>query len=138
MTKEFQSPNVAMVYPLPESQSFAFEDRPYDLEERTARFGESVIQFCRKIHFDPITSPLISQIVRSSGSVGANYCEADNAVSKKEFRQKIGTCQKESRETKHWLRLLAAAVPNQKETARAIWQEARELHLIFSAILRNK
>jgi four helix bundle protein len=80
---------------------------------------------------------LISQIVRSSSSVGANYCEADNAVSKREFRQKIGSCQKEARETKHWLRMIASADPSQKEAARKIWQEARELHLIFSAILRK-
>ena len=126
-----------MVYPLLEAQSFAFEERAFDLEERTARFGESVVHFCKKISFTAITSPLISQIVRSATSVGANYCEADNAVSKKEFRLKIATCQKEARETKHWLRMIAAADPTQKEPARTIWQEARELHLIFSAILRK-
>lgn len=137
MTKEIQSPN-AEVYPIREAESFVFEERAFDLEERTARFGESVIQFCKTIDFNSITSPLISQIVRSGTSVGANYCEADNAVSKKEFRQKIGTCQKEARETKHWLRMIAAAVPSHKETARSLWQEARELHLIFSAILRKE
>jgi four helix bundle protein len=137
MTKEIQSPNAA-VYPLLEGQSFAFEERVFDLEERTALFGESVIQFCKKIPFTSITSPLISQIVRSATSVGANYCEADNAVSKKEFRQKIATCQKEARETKHWLRMIAAADPNQRESSRTIWHEARELHLIFSAILRKE
>jgi four helix bundle protein len=137
MTKEIQSPNL-VIYPVGEGVSFAFEERAFDLEERTARFGESIIQFCKTVPMNPITTPLISQIVRSSGSVGANYCEADNAVSKKEFRQKIGTCQKESRETKHWLRMIAAAAPSHKEAARPLWQEARELHLIFSAILRKE
>ena len=137
MTEEVQSPN-AVVYPLLDGQSFAFEERVFDLEERTARLGESVIAFCKTLPMNPITTPLISQIVRTSGSVGANYCEADNAVSKKEFRQKIGTCQKEARETKHWLRLIAAAEPAHNDRARTIWQEARELHLLFSSILRKE
>jgi four helix bundle protein len=137
MTKEVQSPN-SVVYPLGEGQSFAFEERIFDLEERTAKLGESIIEFCKTVPLSVITTPLVSQLVRSAGSVGANYCEADNAVSKKEFRQKIGTCQKEARETKHWLRMIATAVPTHKENARPLWQEARELHLIFSAILRKE
>ena len=137
MTKEIQSPN-GVVYPLGEGEAFVFEERVFDLEERTARFGESIIGFCKTVPLGPITTPLVSQIVRSAGSVGANYCEADNAVSKKEFRQKIGTCQKEARETKHWLRMIATAAPTHKDTARPLWQEARELHLIFSAILRKE
>jgi four helix bundle protein len=114
------------------------EERPvYDLEERTARFGESIIGFCRKIKATTITTPLIAQLVRSSASVGANYCEADDAVSKKEFRLKIATCKKEARESKHWLRMLAAADDSIKEEARRHWQEAKELHLIFAAIWRK-
>ena len=70
----------------------------FDLEERTAVFGETVVRFAKKIPQNPVTVPLISQIVRSSTSVGANYCEADDAVSKKEFKHKIGTCRKESRD----------------------------------------
>ena len=112
--------------------------RKFDLEERTACFGESVIAFVKTIAFNPINSPLISQVVRSATSVGANYCEADDAVSKKEFFQKIGTCKKEARETKHWLRMLAAAEPEKKTKARPLWQEARELHLIFTAILNRR
>ena len=137
MTKEIRNPTPA-VYPVTDGQSFAFEDRAFDLEERTAQFGESIIEFCKTLPSGPMISPLISQIVRSASSVGANYCEADNAVSKKEFRLKIATCQKEARETKHWLRMIAAATPIHKEQARSLWQEARELHLIFSAILRKQ
>jgi len=109
----------------------------YDLEERTARFGEQVIRFCKTIPFTPITEPLIRQIIRSGTSVGANYCEADDAVSGKEFRQKIGTCKKESRETKHWLRMLAVAVEDRAEEARILWREANELMLIFATIFRK-
>src|SRR5438552_8122603 len=81
--------------------------------------------------------PLIGQAVRAGTSVGANYCEADDAVSKKEFRCKIGTCKKEARETKYWLRMIAAAEEAMKEPARVLWQEAKELHLIFAAIFRK-
>jgi four helix bundle protein len=83
----------------------------FDLEERTAAYGESIIRFARRIPIDPITTPLISQLVRSGTSIGANYCEADDAESKKDFRHKIALCRKESRETKYWLRMIAAAVP---------------------------
>ena len=113
-------------------------ERPrFDLEERTAKFGEAIIAFARSLPKDAVTLPLIGQIVRSGTSVGANYCEADDAVSKKEFRNKIGTCKKEARETKHWLRMIAAASPGAANQARSLWQEAKELHLIFAAIYRK-
>jgi four helix bundle protein len=112
--------------------------RRYDLEERTARFGESVIAFAKRLPNGPVTSPLISQVVRSATSIGANYAEADDAQSKKEFLQKIGYCRKEARETKHWLRMIAAAAPDRKQAARELWQEAKELHLIFAAICRGR
>jgi four helix bundle protein len=113
------------------------EKPAFDLEERTALFGEAVIQFAKTIPKNPVTTPLISQIVRSGTSVGANYCEADDAVSKKDFKNKIGTCRKEARETKLWLRMIAAAEPELKAEARKLWQEAKELHLIFAAIWRK-
>ena len=73
----------------------------YDLEERTAKLGERVIIFCREIKQDVITRPLISQLVRSGTSIGANYMEANGAVSKKDFNNKIHICKKEAQETKH-------------------------------------
>jgi four helix bundle protein len=109
----------------------------HDLEERTARFGETVVAFAKTVQRNAITLPLISQLVRSATSVGANYCEADDSESKKDFRHKISTCRKESRETKHWLRMLVAADANLKTAARPLWQEAKELNLIFSAIFRK-
>ena len=110
----------------------------YDLEERTARFGEAVIDFARAIQQDAVTNRLISQLVGAATSVGANYVEADDAVSKKEFLKSIGTCRKEARETKHFLRMIVRAVPELKSKARTLWLEAKELHLIFSKIRRNK
>jgi four helix bundle protein len=109
----------------------------FNLEERSARFGEDVIRFCKGLPHNSITEPLIRQVVRSGTSVGANYCEADDAVSRKEFRQKIGTCKKESRESKHWLRMLAAAEPDHGERTRVLWKEANELMLIFATIFRK-
>src|SRR5438132_7659576 len=110
----------------------------YDLEERTARFGESVIDFAKTIPQSAVTTRLISQLVGAASSVGANYVKADDAVSKKEFLKNIGTCRKEARETKHFLRMVVRAVPELKPQARELWIEARELNLIFSKIWRNK
>src|ERR1700746_3984313 len=110
----------------------------YDLEERTARFGDGVIDFVKHILQDPVTNRLISQLVGAATSVGANYVEADDAVSKKEFLKNIGTCRKEAREVKHFLRMAVRALPELKAQARPLWTEARELHLIFSKIWRSK
>lgn len=109
----------------------------YDLEERTAKFGEEIIRFTQKIPKNPINLPLISQLVRSGTSVGANYCEADDAESGKDFKHKIGICKKEARETKHWLRMIVVAIPELKDDSRKLWQEANELNLIFNAIIRK-
>jgi four helix bundle protein len=106
----------------------------YDLEERTARFGEEIIMFCKKIPQGIITSPLINQLVRSATSIGANYAEADDAESKKDFKHKIGICKKEAREAKYFLRMIACAVPETKQNAMTLFSEAKELNLIFNAI----
>ncbi len=87
----------------------------YDLEERTAKFGENIIGFTRTISRDAINSPLISQLVRSATSIGANYMEADGAESKQDFRHKIAICKKESKETRHWLRMIATASPDKTD-----------------------
>ena len=111
--------------------------KPFDLEERTARFGEAILAFVKTIQITPITSPLITQLVKAGTSVGANYAEATEAGTKKEFRNFISICRREAKESKHWLRMIGAAVPASKPAARLLWQEARELHLIFNAIHRK-
>lgn len=110
------------------------QDTRYDLEERTAKFGEVIIIFCKKIPENSVTKALVAQLVRAGTSIGANYCEADDAESKKDFKHKIGICKKEARETKHWLRMIAIALPELKKEADSLLQEARELNLIFNAI----
>lgn len=97
--------------------------RVYNLEERTARLGEAVIVFAKTIPQNPVTNRLISQLVGAGTSVGANSVEADDSVSKKDFLKSIGTCRKEARETKHFLRMIARAVPELKQEARELWME---------------
>ena len=108
----------------------------YDLEERTAIFGENIIDLVRTFEKNEINRPLISQIVRSATSIGANYMEADGAESKKDFRHKIAICKKEAKESMHWLRMLAKANQSKKDECRTFWKEAHELVLIFSSIIR--
>jgi four helix bundle protein len=109
--------------------------RKYDLEERTAQFGEAILELVKNFRQDPINSPLISQLVRAATSVGANYMEADGAESKKDFRHKISICKKEAKETKHWLRMIAKANPGRRDECQKLWKEAQELSLIFASIL---
>ncbi|MEM7392122.1 MAG: four helix bundle protein [Verrucomicrobiota bacterium] len=113
------------------------EKKPYDLEERTALFGEEVIDFLKKVPVTPITERLINQLAGAGTSVGANFCEADDAPSKKAFRNSISICKREAKESKFFIRMLARAVPELKEEAKPLWQEAKELHLIFAKIYRG-
>jgi four helix bundle protein len=111
--------------------------RQYDLEERTGEFSKRIIDFCRVIPTNHINIPIVSQLVRSGTSIGANYCEADEASSKKDFVNKISIANKETKETKYWLKILAHTVPEKIALARILWKEAQELNLIFSAIIRS-
>lgn len=107
----------------------------YNLEERTAKFGEAIIIFCKNISQDAISKPIITQIIRSATSIGANYMEANGASSRKDFANKIFICKKEAQETKHWLRMLLQCVDDQKK--REIYRlskESQELILIFQKI----
>ena len=112
-------------------------DKKFDLEERTAKFGEEIIRFAKKLTKNTVTTSIINQLVKSGTSVGANYCEADDAESGQDFKHKLGICKKEARETKYWLRMIAMALPETKEDARKLWQEAKELNLIFNAIVKK-
>jgi four helix bundle protein len=106
----------------------------YDLEERTALFGEGIIKLCGVVKVTIISKPLLNQLIRSATSIGANYMEANGASSKKDFTNKIFICKKETQETKHWLRMLSSAVPEQAEEFKNFWNEAHELNLIFQKI----
>ena len=110
----------------------------FDLDERTAVFAEKIIDFTKTLPKDIRFSSIITQLIRSATSVGANYCEADDAHSRKDFFHKISICKKESRETKYWLRMIAKTFPNFADDSRALWREAQELNLIFAAIAKRK
>jgi len=107
----------------------------FDLEERTAIFGEKVIDLVKKIPENSINKRLIEQVVGAAGSLGANYCEATEAESRNDFIHKVGIAKKEARETTYWLKMIVAAEPNLKEEALKIYQEAKELNLIMNAIV---
>mgnify|MGYP001569508635 CR=1 FL=1 len=109
----------------------------YDLEERCAKFGENIIKFLKIISQNELAKPLIKQLIRSSTSIGANYMEANQASSRRDFKNKIRICQKEANETKHWLRMMAVVIIDKKEQCRIFWKEAHELTLIFAKISKT-
>ena len=96
------------------------KENRYNLEERTSKFGENIIKFCRQITQEIVTKPLISQIIRSATSIGANYMKANGASSKKDFKNKIHICKKESQESKHWLHMISVASPENTDKARSL------------------
>jgi four helix bundle protein len=110
---------------------------PRDLGERTALFGEAIISFAKQIPQNAVNNRLIDPLVGAGTSVGANFCEADDAVSGKEFKLRIGTCRKESKESMFFLRMVAKAEERLAAEARELWREAKELNLIFGAIWRK-
>ena len=131
----------------PESEAMVLREGPTsdgmphkDLMERTAQFGEAIVRFVKKVPRGPNhpeNNRLVDQLVGAGTSIGANYCEADDSVSGKDFKKSIGTCRKESKETVFFLRMVSASEESLKEEARKLWREAKELNLIFGAIWRK-
>lgn len=112
----------------------------YDLENRTRKFSKSIILTLSQIKENNINKNIINQLLRSATSVGANYCEANGASSKNDFKNKIFICRKEIQETKYWIEMLAQTNDDIKASLRILWKEAHELTLIFNKIsssLRN-
>jgi four helix bundle protein len=113
-------------------------DKPYDLEERTERFARRCRELVRKLPRSITNIDDVRQLVRASGSVGANYIEANEAISKKDFVHRIKICRKESKESRMWLRLIYTDdSPGQNAERDALVQEATELMNIMSAIMRK-
>ena len=114
------------------------EPKHYDLEDRTLRFAQRVRAFVKKLPRTLANIEDSRQLVNASGSVGANYIEANEAISKKDFVFRIKICRKEVKESRYWLRLVDAGSDSALEKERAeLIQEATELMNIFGAILRK-
>ena len=111
--------------------------KKFDLIERTAKFGENIIDFSKRLPKTVTNRSLVDQLIRAGTSIGANYMEADGAESKKDFRHKISLSKKEAKEKTHWLRMIAKSDPRFAEDCRILWKESHELVLIFSSIIRS-
>ena len=109
----------------------------YDLEERTLKFTKEVIMFVKSLPRTIANIEIIKQLVRSSGSVGANYIEANEALSKKDFVMRIKICRKEAKESRYWLRLIEVNGEAAEKQRQLLVQEATELMKIFGAILEK-
>ena len=110
--------------------------KQYDLEERTLQFAKQVIGFVNKLPKTIAFIEISKQVVRSAGSVGANYIEANEAVSRKDFVLRIKICRKEAKETRYWLMLLECS-EDLKSVKENLIQESTELMRIFGAILEK-
>lgn len=107
----------------------------YNLEERTLLFAKTVVKLCRNLPKDTINNRLIDQVIRSSGSVGANYREANDALGKKDFILRLKIARKESKETIFWLELFIEANPSQRDQIQVLIDECIEIRNILSAII---
>jgi four helix bundle protein len=108
-----------------------------DLEVRTTEFAKRVIRLCKALPYNEINRRLIGQIVRSAGSIGANYREANEALSKKDFLYRVRVSRKEAKETSHWLELIAEANQDMTERMHDLHKEVLEFRKIFSAIINK-
>lgn len=107
----------------------------YDLEERTLEFGKRIIRLCQALPKNTINFKLIDQIVRSGTSMGANYREANETETKKDFQFRMRICRKEGKETIYWLKLIIEANPDYRTRIEPLLQETGELIKIFAAII---
>jgi four helix bundle protein len=111
------------------------DKKRYDLEERTSKFTKDMTRFAKKVPQNMVNNIILSQVIRSSGSIGANYIEANEALSKKDFIMRIKICRKESKETAYWLDSLDLEKEEIKDECKILHDEATQLKKIFSAIV---
>jgi four helix bundle protein len=115
------------------------QNKIYDLEERTALFTERIRNLCLKLPKNPVSTEYISQLIRAGSSPGANYIEANESIGDKDFKMKIKTCRRESKESAYWLRLVITDGSAEQENERNyLRQEAKKFILIFTAILKKR
>ena len=107
----------------------------YDLEGRTLKFAKEVIMFVKGLPRTVANAEIAKQLVRSSSSIGANYIEANESLSKKDFSMRSKLCRKESKETVYWLKLVETK--NQENKRESLIREATELMKIFGSIVEK-
>ena len=134
----FQNPKHETRNPKQIQMTESRNSKQYDLEDRTFEFAKEVRVFTRSVNNDLVNMEDKKQLVRSSGSVGANYIEANEALSKKDFVMRIKICRKEAKESRYWLNLIHVQTDTGLEGQRKkLAKEAQELTNIFGAILRK-
>jgi len=109
--------------------------KQYDLEDRTLKFGKRVLRLAKALPKNTINFKLIDQFVRSGTSMGANYREANETETKKDFKFRMRICRKEGKETIYWINLIIEANPDFEERIKPLLQETTEIVKIFAAIL---
>lgn len=112
-------------------------NKKYDLEERTLKFAKQIIRLCKKLSKNTVNFKLVDQVVRSAGSIGANYREANDALGKKDFIHRLRISRKEAKETAFWLELILEANPNSKQEIDQLMAECKEIRNILSAIINK-
>ncbi len=113
------------------------DSKQYDLEDRTLEFGKRVIRLSKALSKNTVNFKLTDQFIRSGTSMGANYREANETETRKDFNYRIRICRKEGKETIYWLNLIIEANPEFKEKIKPLLQETIELVKIFAAILEK-
>ena len=111
--------------------------KQYDLEERTMAYAASVRKFVKSVPRTPINQNDLIQLLRSSGSVGANYIEANESISRKDFVHRVKICRKEVKESIYWLKLLDVANNQLNQERNRLINEATELMKIFGSIIEK-
>jgi four helix bundle protein len=111
------------------------DSKQYDLEERTLKFAKGAVSFCKGLPKAVIEGEIAKQLARAASSVGANYIEANEALSKRDFLMRIKICRKEAKESGYWLRLVEVNNPNLRSEQEMLLKESIELTKIFGSIL---
>jgi four helix bundle protein len=111
--------------------------KPFDLEERTYKYSKDVFSFVKSCPKTVVNTEIVHQLVRSAGSVGANYIEAREALSKKDFALRVKICRKETKESAYWLRLLEIKSTDDEKSRQSLLSETNELLRIFASIVEK-
>ena len=133
------NPNLLSIIGLIFASFFVMEstyDTKYDLDLRTFSFAKSVREYVEKLPKRLTNTEIGRQLIRSAGSVGANYIEADEALSRKDFIMRIKICKKEAKESRYWLEL-SKSRPEEKQLKSYLIDESTQLIKIFATIIKN-